>query len=107
MKAFDRDSDLLSILTDSIDVLFLLACEFLFSSNFISFNFDSNIFDLKNRIRNNKIIMAGRGGFKGPSTSLRPEQLQGMGIIGKDMPSSIVAPPPTYPPLLSRQINNF
>lgn len=51
--------------------------------------------------------MAGRGGFKGPSTSLRPEQLQGMGIMGKDMPSSIVAPPPTYPPLISRLTNDF
>lgn len=46
--------------------------------------------------------MAGRGGFKGASSSLRPEQLQGMGIVGKDMPSAAVAPPPTFPPLLSR-----
>ncbi|XP_031634195.1 DNA-directed RNA polymerase III subunit RPC7 [Contarinia nasturtii] len=45
--------------------------------------------------------MAGRG-FKGASSSLRPEQLQGMGIMGKDMPSSTVAPPPTFPPLLNR-----
>ncbi|XP_055300705.1 DNA-directed RNA polymerase III subunit RPC7 [Sitodiplosis mosellana] len=46
--------------------------------------------------------MAGRGGFKGASSSLRPEQLQGMGIVGKDMPSATVAPPPTFPQLLSR-----
>lgn len=46
--------------------------------------------------------MAGRGGFKGASTSLRPEQLQGMGVSSKDMQSSTIAPPPTYPTLLSR-----
>lgn len=46
--------------------------------------------------------MGGRGGGFKASTSLRPEQLQGMGITGKDMPSSIVAPPPTFPPLSTR-----
>lgn len=47
--------------------------------------------------------MAGRGGFsRQSSSSLRPEQLQGMGIMGKDMPSAIVAPPPTFPPLINR-----
>lgn len=45
--------------------------------------------------------MAGRG-FKASSTSLRPEQLQGMQIVGKDMPSSSVAPPPSFPALLSK-----
>lgn len=48
------------------------------------------------------VRMAGRGGFNRQSSSLRPEQLQGMGVMGKDMPSSTVAPPPTFPPLINR-----
>lgn len=55
---------------------------------------------------NNLGKMAGRGGFKGASSSLRPEQLQGMGILGKDMPSATVAPPPTFPPLISRFVDH-
>lgn len=45
--------------------------------------------------------MAGRGGYK-PTTSLRPEQLQGMGITGKEMQSATFVLPPTYPTLLNR-----
>lgn len=45
--------------------------------------------------------MGSRGGFKN-STTLRPEQLQGMGVSSKDMPNSSAAPPPTFPTLISR-----
>lgn len=47
--------------------------------------------------------MAGRGGYK-PTTSLRPEQLQGMGITGKEMQSATVTLPPTFPPLINRYV---
>lgn len=51
--------------------------------------------------------MAGRGGFsRQSSSSLRPEQLQTMGVMGKDMPSATVAPPPTFPPLINRLVQN-
>lgn len=44
--------------------------------------------------------MAGRGGRGGggrPTTSLTQEQLVSMGIVGKDMGNSILAPPPIFP----------
>lgn len=47
--------------------------------------------------------MAGRG-RGGKSSSLTQEQLQAMGCIGKDMPQVQLAPPPTFPPLMSKPV---
>lgn len=47
--------------------------------------------------------MAGRG--RGVKTgSLTQEQLQTLGCVGKDMPQVAQAPPPTYPPLMSKPV---
>lgn len=46
--------------------------------------------------------MAGRG--RGKTGSLTQEQLQSLGCVGKDMPQVQTAPPPTYPPLMSKPI---
>ncbi|XP_055843930.1 DNA-directed RNA polymerase III subunit RPC7 [Episyrphus balteatus] len=48
--------------------------------------------------------MAGRGGRGGKTSSLTQEQLQAMGCIGKDMPQVQLAPPPTFPPLMSKPV---
>ncbi|XP_055912677.1 DNA-directed RNA polymerase III subunit RPC7-like isoform X2 [Eupeodes corollae] len=47
--------------------------------------------------------MAGRG-RGGKTSSLTQEQLQAMGCIGKDMPQVQLAPPPTFPPLMSKPV---
>ena len=44
----------------------------------------------------------GRGGKS--SSSLTQEQLQALGCIGKDIPSVPTAPPPTFPPLLTKPV---
>lgn len=46
--------------------------------------------------------MAGRG--RGKTGSLTQEQLQTLGCTGKDMPQVQTAPPPTYPPLMSKPV---
>ncbi|XP_065358983.1 DNA-directed RNA polymerase III subunit RPC7 [Calliphora vicina] len=46
--------------------------------------------------------MAGRG--RGKTGSLTQEQLQTLGCVGKDMPQVQTAPPPTYPPLMSKPV---
>lgn len=47
--------------------------------------------------------MAGRG--RGVKTgTLTQEQLQTLGCVGKDMPQVAQAPPPTYPPLMSKPV---
>ena len=46
--------------------------------------------------------MAGRGGR--PTTSLTQEQLVSLGVVGKELPTSITAPPPIFPTLLSKPI---
>lgn len=45
--------------------------------------------------------MANRGAMK-QSTSLRPEQMQGMGINSKEIQNATVTQPPTFPPLVTR-----
>ncbi|XP_075160869.1 RNA polymerase III subunit G [Haematobia irritans] len=48
--------------------------------------------------------MAGRG--RGVKTgSLTQEQLQTLGCVGKDMPQVAQAPPPTFPPLMSKPVS--
>ncbi|XP_011180799.2 DNA-directed RNA polymerase III subunit RPC7-like [Zeugodacus cucurbitae] len=46
--------------------------------------------------------MAGRG--RGKTGSLTQEQLQTLGCIGKDIPQVQTAPPPTFPPLMSKPV---
>lgn len=46
--------------------------------------------------------MAGRG--RGKTGSLTQEQLQTLGCIGKDVPQVQTAPPPTFPPLMSKPV---
>ncbi|CAD7080964.1 unnamed protein product [Hermetia illucens] len=47
--------------------------------------------------------MAGRGRGR-LGSSLTQEQLQVLGCVGKDIPSVPTAPPPTFPPLLSKPV---
>ncbi|XP_061392532.1 DNA-directed RNA polymerase III subunit RPC7-like [Musca vetustissima] len=47
--------------------------------------------------------MAGRG-RGGKTGTLTQEQLQTLGCVGKDMPQVAQAPPPTYPPLMSKPV---
>lgn len=37
--------------------------------------------------------------------SLTNEQLQALGCVGKDIPPVPTAPPPTFPPLMSKPVN--
>ncbi|XP_054735092.1 DNA-directed RNA polymerase III subunit RPC7-like [Anastrepha obliqua] len=46
--------------------------------------------------------MAGRG--RGKTGSLTQEQLQTLGCIGKDIPQVQTAPPPTFPPLMTKPV---
>lgn len=46
--------------------------------------------------------MAGRG--RGKTGSFTQEQLQSLGCVGKDMPQVQTAPPPTYPPLMTKPV---
>ncbi|KAL9902398.1 DNA-directed RNA polymerase III subunit RPC7 [Glossina fuscipes] len=46
--------------------------------------------------------MSGRG--RGKTGTLTQEQLQSLGCVGKEMPQVQTAPPPTYPPLMTKSV---
>lgn len=48
--------------------------------------------------------MAGRGKGGKASSSFTQEQLQALGVVGKEMPSVTLAPPPLFPTLASKPI---